>query len=155
MPLYHHTQIGYMVIIPFIIVIVILLVLPISNVPELFFPLIALGIIIILGLFATLTIEVTELHLNFWFGIGIFRKRILISDITSCKPDHIWMPNYGIHRTRRGWLYNVSGFKLVEITLQDGKRLLLGTNEVEDLCNAIMKAITISAKSIQHNIRSS
>jgi hypothetical protein len=143
-----------MIIIPLIIFIAIMVTVPLSNVPELFLPLIVLGTVIIIGLFATLTIEVTDMHLKFWLGIGIFHKRIHISDITSCKPTHTFIPAYGIHLTHRGWLYNVSGFTLIEITLKNGKRLLLGTDESEDLCKAITKRITIVSQSTPQNVRS-
>ena len=146
MPLYRHTQIGFMVIIPLIIMIGVIVALPLPNVPVLFFPLMILGIVILSSLFATLTVEVTNVHLKFWFGIGLIHKRILLSDSASCNPAHTVLPGYGIHGTRRGWLYNVSGFKLVEITLKNGKRIFLGTDEPEDLCRAITKAIQTSAK---------
>jgi hypothetical protein len=153
MPLYKNTQIGYMVIIPSIILIVIIILVPFPKAPVLLFPLVLIGTVIIVALFATLTVEVTEVHLKFRFGIGIIHKRILISDIASCKATHTLMPSWGISRTRRGWLYNISGFNLVEITLKNGKQLFLGTDELEDLCNVITKAITISTKGIQRSIR--
>jgi hypothetical protein len=143
-----------MIIIPLIIIIVLVVTLPLSNVPELFLPLIVLGSVIIIGLFATLTIEVTDMYLNFRFGIGIFHKHILISDMISCKPTHTLIPMVGIHLTLRGWFYGVSGFTMVEITLKNGKRLLLGTDESEDLSSAISKALTIDSQSAPQNIRS-
>lgn len=153
MPLYKHTQIGYMIIIPLIIVIAIMLSLPLPEVPVAVFPLTLIGIVIIIILFATLTVEVTEVHLKFWFGLGIIHKRILISDIASCKATHTFIPKWGIGLTPRGWCYNISGFNLAEITLKNGNRFLLGSDELADLTNAITKAVYSSPKSFQHSIR--
>jgi len=43
----------------------------------------------------------------------------------------------------------------VEITLKNGKRFLLGTDEVEDLTSALTKALLRSTKNIQHRVRQS
>ena len=155
MPLYKHTQIGYMVIIPLIITLVVAGALPHSTMPFIVLPLVVLGLILIIVLFASLTVEVTEEHLKFWFGIGIIHKRVCISDIESCKRTRTFLPGWGIDLTRRGWRYNVSGFNLVEITLKNGKRFLLGTDEVEDLTSALTKALLRSTKNIQHRVRQS
>lgn len=40
----------------------------------------------------------------------------------------------GIHLNRFGWLYNVSGIDAVAITLCNGKRFALGTDEPKKLC---------------------
>jgi len=77
MSLYHHTQIGYVAILLLIICLSILMVLPLSNVPPLFLPIVIAAAVIMLGLFSTLTIEVTEEHLKFWFGIGLIHNRIV------------------------------------------------------------------------------
>ena len=44
-----------------------------------------------------------------------------------------WWEGWGIHYTRRGWLYNVAGFAAVVITLHTGQRFLVGTDEPERL----------------------
>jgi hypothetical protein len=47
---------------------------------------------------------------------------------------------WSIRLTPHGWLYSVSGLAAVELTLQDGKRLRIGTDEPERLCQAIGQA---------------
>jgi hypothetical protein len=48
-----------------------------------------------------------------------------------------WYYGWGIRITPDGLLYNVSGTRAVEITLTDGSKLRLGTDEPEALCQAI------------------
>jgi len=62
------------------------------------------------------------------FGPGIIRKRVRLADIVGCEAIRIqWWYGWGIHLTPYGWLYNVSGFDAVAITLRDGQtsRLVL------------------------------
>ncbi|MBS1223341.1 MAG: hypothetical protein H6R24_19, partial [Proteobacteria bacterium] len=53
-----------------------------------------------------------------------------------------WLYGWGIHRTPHGWLYNVSGWEAVEITLASGKRLRLGTDEPGQLTQVLRAAAT-------------
>ena len=92
----------------------------------------------IIWLASTLTIEIKEGFLKFWFGPGIFSKTFDLKEIASCRKTKThWWYGWGIHLTRKGWLYNVSGFEAVEIKLKTGKTFLLGTNEPEVLEKAI------------------
>ena len=45
-----------------------------------------------------------------------------------------------MHRTRRGWLYNVAGYDAVLIRRSDGTSLLLGSDEPRRLKSAIERA---------------
>ena len=85
-------------------------------------------------LFSSLTIEVTGDELRWRFGPGIIAKRALLAEITAVKMVQTgFMQGWGIHFTRYGWLYNVSGRSAVAITLRSGKRFALGTDEPEAL----------------------
>jgi hypothetical protein len=44
---------------------------------------------------------------------------------------------YGIHRGRRGWAYNVSGNRGVQLELVSGKRMLIGSQRPDELVCAI------------------
>jgi hypothetical protein len=47
---------------------------------------------------------------------------VRLAEIVGCEPIRIrWWYGWGIHLTPYGWLYNVSGFDAVAITLRDGK----------------------------------
>ena len=99
------------------------------------------AIFVIVGLFATLTVEVRDGLLKFRFGPGLIRKTLRISDIESCEiVRNPWYYGWGIHATSKGWVYNVSGFEAVEIFMNDGRRLRIGTDEPEILRKVIIEA---------------
>jgi len=99
------------------------------------------AIFIIMGVFATLTVEIRDGFLKFRFGLGLIRKKLKIVEIESCEiARNPWYYGWGIHATGKGWVYNVSGFEAVEIFMNDGRRLRLGTDEPELLRKAILTA---------------
>ena len=71
----------------------------------------------------------------------LFRKSIPLSDVRSCET-RTYRPireygGWGIRRGRRGWAYTVRGKRGVELTLADGRSLLLGSQRPEELAAAI------------------
>ena len=101
------------------------------------------GVILLVGaiFFSTLTITIEDGMLRASFGPGLIRKKVRLADIASVNPIPVrWWYGWGIHLTPHGWLYNVSGWEAVEITLRDGRRFCLGTDEPEHLSKAIQEA---------------
>jgi hypothetical protein len=47
----------------------------------------------------------------------------------------------GIHLTPYGWLYNFSGLDAVAITLRNGRKFELGTDDPQGLVDAIRRFI--------------
>jgi len=95
--------------------------------------LIATGII-----FSRLTITIEDGFLRASFGPGLTVKNVPLSEIASCQPIRIrWWYGWGIHLTRYGWLYNVAGWDAVAITLRDGRKFALGTDDPQGLAAAI------------------
>ena len=91
--------------------------------------------------FYKLTIEVDDVYARAIFGPGFTFRRIRLSDISACEPIRIrWWYGWGIHLTRYGWLYNVSGWDAVAITLRNGRRVSFGTDQPELLCAAIRRS---------------
>lgn len=89
--------------------------------------------------FSSLTISIRDGQLSWWFGPGIVKKTIPLSTIVSAEPTRTSVLNgWGIHLTTRGWLYNVAGRDAVLITQEDGKQVLLGTDEPDALARAIL-----------------
>jgi hypothetical protein len=138
---YKHTQIGYFMIVCGTIALVIAL--------EVFFRKATVtsmlgglaAIFVIIGLFATLTVEIRDGLLRFRFGLGLIRKKLEIAEIESCEVvRNPWYYGWGIHATGKGWVYNVSGFEAVEIFMSDGRRLRIGTDEPDLLRKAILTA---------------
>jgi hypothetical protein len=93
-------------------------------------------------LFSSLTIQITDRALRWYFSFGIIRKEVPLAEIRSAEVARTRLIHgWGIHATARGWLYNVSGFKAVAVRLKSGKGFLLGTDEPEQLCAVILRAI--------------
>ena len=85
-------------------------------------------------LFHSLTIEIADGELRWWFGPGWIRKRVPLATVASAKVVRTsLLEGWGIHYSRFGWLYNVSGFDAVAVTLNNGKRFCLGSDEPETL----------------------
>jgi len=76
-----------------------------------------------------LTVEIKDGFLRFWFGLGIFWKKIAIEQIVYCEPFRGVFAGWGIRITPDGWLYNVSGMKVVTVVLKSGKKIHIGTDE--------------------------
>jgi hypothetical protein len=90
--------------------------------------------------FSAVTIQITDRVLAWHFGPGLFRKAVPLADIAAAEVAQIgWLDGWGIHLTRRGWLYNVSGFRAVLVTQANGKSFLLGTDEPERLRLVILE----------------
>ena len=143
--LYKHRQIGVAILVVLGLATLVCLMLSlVVDAPHLRLTLLslagALGICAVL--FSSITVELSQDFLSWHFGPGILRKNVAVAEIqnvavTETKFIHGW----GIHLTRNGWLYNVSGFGAVQITLKSGKSFLLGSDEPEKLCLTLRRAI--------------
>ena len=93
---------------------------------------------IVTFVFSSMTIEVNEIEIKWFFGPGLFRKSLNLEKIGSYKTvrNPIWM-GFGIHAFGTGWIYNVSGLLGIEIELKSGASIRLGTDEPNYLVAAI------------------
>jgi hypothetical protein len=99
-------------------------------------------LLVALVLFWKLRIKIDEQSLRWSFGIGIIRKRVRLNEIAGCEALRIrWWYGWGIHLTPFGWLYNVSGLDAVAITLRNGRKFALGSDDSHGLAEAIRVAI--------------
>lgn len=141
-PHYRHTQFGTVIVLALILAAGFTVGMEVLTGVA---PLAVIGVAlmgIFLALFFSLTVEIDATHLTFRFGIGLIRQRIPLAEIITAKPvRNTWLYGWGIHRTPHGWLYNVSGWEAVEITLVTGKRFRLGTDEPQRLAR-MLQAIT-------------
>ena len=98
---------------------------------------------IILG-FCGITIIVTNEQIKIKFGIGIYTKRIDISEIESVKVVKFSaLCGYGIRWIPQGTLYNVSGRSAVEIKLKKRRSIIqIGSNDANNLAEVINKSIS-------------
>jgi hypothetical protein len=94
----------------------------------------------VLGVFAlsSMTIEVDQNRFTFWFGPGWIRRSFPLAEIQAWTPvTNPWWYGWGIHLTPHGWLYNVGGRGAVQLELRDGRRLRVGSDEPERVCETI------------------
>lgn len=85
--------------------------------------------------FGWLTVVVDDEHITARFGIGLLRKRFALSRIRKFEAVvSPWYWGWGIRMYPGGWMYNVSGLQAVELTLDDGTRLRIGTAEPDRVC---------------------
>lgn len=142
---YKHTQIGYLIIILLLLISIAVFadINIIGEPPLISFSIFAI-MIAVLVLFSTLTVTITREQLRLHFGVGLIYKKFNMIDILSVKPvrNKIWW-GWGIRLAPHGWLYNVSGLDAVELTLKNGKKVRVGTDEPKTLVRAIQRAESI------------
>jgi hypothetical protein len=141
---YERTQIGYVIIWSLLPIILIASGGSIGSSSHGRSPLIVVIILLVaLLLFYKLRITIEDQTLCAVFGIGTIRKNVPLAEIVGCQPIRIrWWYGWGIHLTPYGWLYNISGFDAVAITLRDGRKFALGGDDPHGLTEAIRAAIS-------------
>jgi hypothetical protein len=146
-PLYEHTQAGWPIRIAFLATSVVFVVM--AMLPELSRSSTAVGVLVagaaftaLLGwTWGSLTVRIEGGELRVRFGLGWPRKTLPLAEIASVEVTRTtFMEGWGIHRTRRGWLYNVSGFDAVLLQLANGRSMMIGTDEPRRLKAAIERA---------------
>ncbi|MBN2428226.1 MAG: hypothetical protein JXK94_07820 [Deltaproteobacteria bacterium] len=99
-------------------------------------------------LFSSLTIAVDGTHLRWSFGPGLIHNQVPLDTIVDVAVTTTsLLEGWGIHLTRRGWHYSVSGNQAVVIRLKTGKRFLLGSDEPEKLASILQEHIPEEKKS--------
>lgn len=139
---YKRTQIGHVIIWSVLAIIVIadggLIGSSSHREPPVIVSIILLVCIV---LFYKLRITIEDDTLCLSFGIGTIRESAPVADIAACEPIRIkWWYGWGIHLTPYGWLYTVSGFDAVAITLRDGRKFALGTDDPYGAVDAIRRS---------------
>ncbi len=96
-------------------------------------------LLLVLGVFSSLTVEVRHDTLRCHFAGGFIRRTFPLSDIEDVQAvRNPWFAGWGIRwMPWRYWLWNVGGYRAVELQLKNGKRFRIGTNEPESLVQAI------------------
>ena len=139
---YIHTQIGYFLATMYSIVV---LFLGYLNIMTNFHPLTLISMIIVLivlGIFSRLTVTVDDQRIKVQFGLKIIRKSFPLKEVEAYRlVKNPWYYGWGIRYTPRGWLYNVSGFSAIELQLTNGKRYRIGTDDPDNLAEALDKAL--------------
>ncbi|GGD53436.1 hypothetical protein [Muriicola marianensis] len=92
---------------------------------------------------ASLRITIDEHHLRIRMGLGLFRKKFVLRDITSVQAvRNPWYYGQGIRKWfwPGMWIYSVSGLDAVEIELKNGKKYRIGTDEPDVVRHCILRS---------------
>ena len=138
MKAYQHKQRATLILIVFGVMVLVDLILGawFTKLSWLVIPVLTIGA----WLFHSLTVEITEGELRWRFGPGLIRKRVSLDQIVAVQAVRTnWLEGWGIHLSRYGWLYNVSGFDAVAIKMKNGQHFALGTDEPEKLAAQLQK----------------
>ncbi len=153
MTAYKHTQIGYQILVITLAVMVLFAWLYITasaeppsyySGPNFAITAIMALIVFILASFTTLTTSIDENYLRIKFGYGIFTKIFPLNQIASVQSvKNHWYYGWGMRVWfwPYMWIYNVSGFDAVEITMRNKKIYRIGTDTPSELEAAIKQAI--------------
>ena len=101
-------------------------------------------ILALVASFATLTVYIDGNHLGIKFGYGIYGKKFALNEIASIKiAKHHWYQGWGIRywAPKKMWIFNVSGFEAVDLTMKSGKIYRIGTDEPQALVTALEQFI--------------
>lgn len=110
---------------------------------SLLFSLIFIITLLIILIFTTLTIQIGNGQISWYFGPGFWKKEIELREIASVHTVRTkWYYGFGIRLIPTGWMYNVSGLDAVQIKLKNGKIITLGTDEPEKLLTSLKPEIS-------------
>jgi hypothetical protein len=141
---YHHQQFGKTLVVALGTgaILCLMIMVMITSRANIFLLVVSALLLISAILFSSLTIIVDETHLSWKFGPGFIRKQVRLDKILEVEATTTTLQEgCGIHLTRRGWLYSVSGNQAVAIRLKTGKRFLLGTDDPEKLTLLLQERI--------------
>lgn len=134
---YRHTQIGWPIIATSFVVLPVVM-LALGSLARLSLPfVIAVAITLVFG---SLTVIVDDRRLSWRFGVGLIRKSVPIAAIRSFRAvRNPWYYGWGIRLTPLGWRYNVSGLSAIDVVLDDGRHVQIGTDEPDALERALQQ----------------
>jgi len=93
-------------------------------------------------LFSLMTTRVSEYDLQWSFALGFWKKSVSLDTIKSVRKvrNKYWW-GLGIRLIPGGWLYCVSGLDAVELRLESGKVIRIGTDQPKELFQTLESAI--------------
>lgn len=104
------------------------------------------AIVALMGtLFGWLTVAINDRQMRVKMGIGLIRRSVSLDTIRGFAPvRNPWYYGWGVRFTPHGILYNVSGLQAVEILLDDGRRVRVGTDQPDALVRALQAATAVT-----------
>jgi hypothetical protein len=102
--------------------------------------------LLMLVTFSNLHVAVDDQALELAFRPGFISRRVPLSEIESCEVvSNCWYWGWGVRLTPHGTLYNVGGLRAVEVCLQSGRRVRVGSDEPERLAEAVRTGLAATA----------
>jgi hypothetical protein len=145
--LYRHTQVGWTLIVLVVAVVLAELTIVAFGAPQRTLALALSGalvavVAVMLALFSTLTVAVDDRAVRLWFGLGSLRREVMLADVTSARMvrNH-WYAGWGVRIIPRGRLYNVGGLDAVELQMDNGRVVRVGTDQPDALLAAVDAAL--------------
>jgi len=144
---YRHTQIGRTLIALVVAVVLAELLIIAFGAPQGTPALVLSGVLVavvavLLALFSTLTVVVDDRKVSLEFGFGFLRREVMLTDIIAArKVRNHWYAGWGVRIIPRGRLYNVGGLDAVELELDIGRVVRIGTDQPDALLAAVMAAL--------------
>ncbi|KZN37760.1 hypothetical protein N474_00275 [Pseudoalteromonas luteoviolacea CPMOR-2] len=106
----------------------------------------AFGIILLLVAFVfyglTIKVDNADKQISWWFGPGVAKKTLNFDDIDEVKAvTNSFSHGIGMRISHDGWVYSVSGFKAIEVSMSDGTKYRLGTSDQHGLLEALKSKV--------------
>lgn len=97
------------------------------------------AVVVLLGIvFSTLTVEVAGDAVRFWFGPGVLRRTVPLTELAGAEIARApWWHGIGLRFTPSDMMYNVAVGSTVDLVFRSGKRLRVGTDRPEELLEAV------------------
>jgi len=142
---YQHTQFGWVTLGTTLVILPPVIFALFNQRDELLWAALAI-IALVVALFGWLTVEIDDRRLLIRFGAGLIRRSILLDRIRAFAPvTNQWYYGWGVRFTPHGMLYNVSGFSAIELLLENGRHLRVGTDEPQALARALETATRLTS----------
>ena len=144
---YRHTQIARMLIVVIVAVVLAELTIVTFSAPQDTVSLALSGAVVaiaavMLALFSTLTVVVEDRSLRLWFGLGSLRRDVLLDEVTAVrKVRNSWHAGWGVRAIPGGRVYNIGGRDAVELELEGGRVVRVGTDQPDALLAAVQAAL--------------
>jgi hypothetical protein len=144
---YRHTQVGWTIIVLVVAAVVaeILLVVVLAPGSTLALSLsgaLAAILAVTLVLFSTLTVTVDDAAVRLAFGLEALRREVSLDQIAEARRvRNAWYSGWGVRVIPNGRLYNVGGLDAVELHLDNGRVVRVGTDEPDVLLAAVQRAL--------------
>lgn len=106
-------------------------------------PAMALLFVLMAFIFGELTVRDDCEDLVVEFGpLHLLRKRVAYAEMLGVSTGRTtFWEGWGIHYNRHGWLWNVSGFDCVQVDLKGNRKVRIGTDDPEKLCEFLRSRV--------------